>query len=402
MRLMKGKSIKNHCVQWLDDYRDKARKKFPIVRNININKLKEQKRILLCYLDYEDASNRINGNFFHSNIQEFFQIINVLIQLDLVIDICANDAVKALPVILEQSYDFVIGFGDVFREICRHDPAVYSILYITENPYEVSLAKEQARIDYYCKRHSANKKTISIHLRSGVFYKEGDTELANEIITLGSEQFYKGSKKVYKLYPTALFNPTYRHSDVQKDNCKFLVFGAGGIICKGIDILIEIFQKHPEWTLYICGGQVTEELHKLGYKIPANVIDCGFVNVNSEKFCQLVQKCTWSVLPSCSEGTSTSTITCMYHGLIPIISKECGLTEFSEGCLLLENCTLETIEIALQNAIQLPQNEKNEMIRHGVEIVKEHFTLRTFTQRFHEIMWPIIRKETQPAKGNNQ
>ena len=69
---MNLKEIKNRCVQYLDDYRDAARKKYPIVQNINLNKLKKQHRILLCYLDYEDASKRIHGEYFHSNIPEFF------------------------------------------------------------------------------------------------------------------------------------------------------------------------------------------------------------------------------------------------------------------------------------------------------------------------------------------
>lgn len=399
---MKNRNIKNRCVQWLDDYRDMARHKFPIVRNINLNKLEKQKHILLCYLDYEDASKRVDGKYFHSNIPEFFQIINVLIQLDFVIDICANDAVKALPVVMKQTYDFMIGFGDVFREICKQKPTIYSILYITENPYEISFAKEQARVDYFCQRHSVNKKDISVHLRSGIFYKEGDIELADTIITLGNEKFYKGNKKVYKLYPTAIFNPAYHHSTSLKDKYKFLVFGAGGIICKGIDILVEVFQKHSDWILYLCGGHITEELHGLGYKIPANVIDCGFVNVTSEKFCQLAQECTFSLLPSCSEGTSTSAITCMYHGLIPIISRECGLTDFSDGCILLENCTVENIEKTLEAAIQMPEQEKEKLVQTGMEIAKENFMLHTFTYKFSEILRQITENVDCSNEGNKQ
>lgn len=387
---MKIKQFKNSCVQWLDNYRDNARNKFPVVQNINLNLLKEQKRILLCYLDYESASIRVSGNVFHSNIQEFFQIIQVLMRLDFVIDICANDAARAWPVIQQQSYDFIMGFGNVFREACRNNPRACSILYITENPYEIALAKEQERIAYFCQRHSVDKREITTHLRSGIFYQKGDTLSADVIITLGDETVYNSNTNIYKLYPTALLNTTYQHNNLQKNACKFLVFGAGGIICKGIDLLIEIFQKHADWTLYICGGQVTDELHKLGYKVPANVIDCGFVNVNSEKFCQLASECTWSVLPSCSEGTSTSTITCMYHGLIPIISTECGLTDFSDGCILLKNCTLETIERTLESAIRLPQDTKDELIRQGTKIVNEYFMLDIFTQNFRKIMQEII------------
>ncbi len=397
---MNLKEIKNRCVQYLDDYRDAARKKYPIVQNINLNKLKKQNRILLCYLDYEDASKRIHGEYFHSNIPEFFQIINVLIQMDFVVDICANNAIKALPVINTGMYDFIFGFGDVFREACRRNPKAHSILYMTENPYEISCNKEQERVNYFCQRHSINCKGVSTYLRSGLFYKKGDIDLADTIITLGNERVYQYPQTVYKLYPTAIFNPVYRHTLSSKNNHKFLVFGAGGIISKGIDLLVEVFEKHSDWILYICGGDVTSELAKLGYKIPSNIIDCGFVNVNSEKFCQLVRECTFSVLPSCSEGTSTSTITCMYHGLIPIISRECGLNDFSNGCIFFEDCSVKGIEKTLENIIYLPENEKEKLINNGIKIVKDNFMLDAFTKRFNEIMEQIAKNENSFKEGS--
>ena len=58
-----------------------------LIADINRDCTKNQKKILLCYLDYERTVRELNRHFGHTNRQEMMQIVKVCIELDLRIDI---------------------------------------------------------------------------------------------------------------------------------------------------------------------------------------------------------------------------------------------------------------------------------------------------------------------------
>ena len=65
-----------------------ARRSENIVLDINKDCTAEQKRILVCYLDYGRSSYSLRHNVEHTNSQEMCQIIKVLIDMNFRIDVC--------------------------------------------------------------------------------------------------------------------------------------------------------------------------------------------------------------------------------------------------------------------------------------------------------------------------
>lgn len=365
------------------------------VPDINRDFTKIQKRVLIVYLDMFQASNQIHKNLkkesgtCHTNRYEFFQIIKCFIQLDCCIDICANYDKEAINYIKEREYDIVFGLGDIFRYVCSKGNAKYKILYLTENPYSVSLKKESERIAYFKERTG---KQISLY-RTGMFFKDGDENYADAIVCLGEKQYLLNSnKKVKKLYPTGFYNSKIKNFS-QRDKKSFLVFGTDGFVHKGIDLLIEVFNKNLDWNLYICGYQVESQMDRLDLKHTDNIHDCGYIDVESNVFFELIGKCTYIVQPSCSEATSTAVLTGMRHGLIPIVMHGNGFDDFSQYCYFFDGYKIEQIEQNLKDVLKHSPSDIQSMSKKIYEYANAHFNLNYFFESMYKILEELINEE---------
>lgn len=359
-----------------------------IVLGINQDCQREQKKILVSYLDYDRTAYALRHANAHTNLQEMMQLIRVLIDFDYCIDVCACNNEEAALEMPSDYYDYIFGFGDMFRLAKQRNPKAYTIMYMTENPYSVSRAGEQARIDYFYER-TGKKIPFS---RTGKFYLENDEALADAIICLGERKYFKNNL-VKRVYPSAFKNLKYSNNVCENRNStNFLVFGVKGFVHKGNDLLLEVFKKHPEWKLYMCGREIADECRKLGLTLPANVIDCGFIDVNSDAFLELIEICPFVLLPSCSEGMSTSLLTCMRHGQIPVTMRGTGMDELEDYCEYFEDYRISAIESKI---VELSNIDREEITRRSNRIYQyanEYFTLEKFTEHIRICLKEILNE----------
>lgn len=357
-----------------------------IVLGINKDYLREQKKILISYLDYDRTAYSLRYANVHTNLQEMMQMIKVLIDMDFCIDVCACNNEEAAIEMPSDYYDVIFGFGDMFRLAKKRNPKAYAIMYMTENPYTVSRNGEQERIDYFYERTG---KKIPF-ARTGKFYLEKDELLADAVICLGEKKYFSNSK-IQRIYPSAFKNGKYDVNVCQKrKSTNFLVFGVKGFVHKGNDLLLEVFQKHPEWNLYMCGREIQEECKRLGLVLPANVIECGFVDVSSDKFLELIEICPFVLLPSCSEGMSTSLLTCMRHGLIPVTTQGTGMDELFDYCEYFEDYHLSAIESKIESLAGMDMKKIEEYSNSIYEYANENFALESFTENFKKCIKELI------------
>jgi glycosyltransferase involved in cell wall biosynthesis len=59
----------------------------------------------------------------------------------------------------------------------------------------------------------------------------------------------------------------------------------------------------------------------------SNIHPIGFVDIRGQLFRYIADRCSFAILPSCSEGISASVLTAMSAGVIPIVSQESGFEE---------------------------------------------------------------------------
>lgn len=365
-----------------------------IITNINYNPTDVQKKILLIYLDYgsvtkeiSEFKRRTDSGSLHTNRYELFVILHVFSELNYVVDVCGNNDESAIEYIKSQKYDYIIGLGDVFRWCVDHMEAM-KILYLTENPYYISYHHEAARIEYYFSRTGKKVELV----RSGTFYKLDEEKKVDAIIGMCEEEYLKQvfvPKQI--IYPSA-FKNTKKIDYSNRCKKSFLLFGADGFIHKGVDVLVEVFSKHPEWQLYLCGSYISGNIEKLLGKcyLTENIHDCGYVAVNSQVFIELSEKCSFIILASCSESISTGVLTGMRHGMIPVVTKESVRSEIFEYCYLLNDFYIEQIEHDIEEIMTI-SSEELELKQTEVErFANQEFSLTSFKERFTKAFKNVI------------
>ncbi|MBY0427162.1 MAG: glycosyltransferase, partial [Cytophagales bacterium] len=149
--------------------------------------------------------------------------------------------------------------------------------------------------------------------------------LSDAMIVLGNEftaNTYRATfnKNIYTL-PASFYkvmNIDLSHKNFGKARNNFLWFGSNGVVHKGLDILLEIFDKRKEINLHICGLKPYEsEFVKYYSDILTkreNIKNYGFIELKSPQFAELMMQCAFVIFPSASEGGCASVITVMGNG----------------------------------------------------------------------------------------
>ena len=366
-----------------------------IISNINMDIAdKNQKKVLICYLDYIESSKVLyqaekSKVAVHTCRYELFQIIRTFIKFNFSIDVCYCNN-ELLDLIDINKYDLVFGFGMVYRLFFQKDNKAKKILYLTENPFEISYAKEKERIKYLFERHQIIEKTQ----RTGIFYKKGDELQSDMIISMAKPEYLDCSRVPIKYFP-----PSACMADSAPDYSKrlsqsFMVFGTTGFIHKGVDILIDIFINHPEWRLYICGGGVETYIKRIGLaELPRNIIDCGYISVQDEYFLEISNECSFILSASCSESTSTGILTGMCRGMIPIIMKGSGLDNLTNYLEFFDDYHIESVEKKISEVVNMKKEYMFDRFVNIYNFSNEQYSIKQFGVRLDEIIGAFINEQ---------
>ncbi|MDD6058048.1 MAG: hypothetical protein PUB98_07305 [Clostridiales bacterium] len=357
-----------------------------MVVDINLDCTRPQKRILLCYLDYQRTARELRQNFGHTNRQEMMQMIKVCIEMGWCIDVCGCNDESARESIPADYYDYILGFGQNFRYALKKNPKAKTVIYMTENPYFISYERESERVAYFKERTG---RSFGLE-RTGIYYQKEDEKAADAVLCLGEKSYFPEEKQVVRIWPSALKNPTFSLDFRHKKKTSFLVYGTDGFVHKGNDILIEVFARHPEWELFLCGARGEEKAKEAGYLLPPNVHAEGFVDTLSEQFKRLAGQCYYLLLPSCSEAPSTSVLTGMRHGMLPIVSRGIGLDDLWEYCSYFEDFHVEAVEQTLLEAIEEEEAVLWQKSEKAMRYADEAFTLEQYTQSLRKALEALL------------
>lgn len=292
-------------------------------------------RALLSYLP-DHVLNEIMGipTVQFSNAGLARTIPRVLNELGFEVDIVDWQDTNFTP---SSSYDLYIQHGGVnFRALSRGvGPKTKVIYFSTGNYWGFHNKQEEKRFQYFESRNG-----VRLPPDRYIFHEEEEAlEAADTIISLGNEF----TRSTYSKYPNVytLSNACFvdnRYYRVKKDyssvRYNFLFFAGGGNIHKGLDLSIEAFLNLPEkFHLYIVtplDSEVANFYHN-SLRSRSNIHLYGFVEMRTSTYYDILDKCCFSLLPSCSEGSAGSMIESMNQGLIPILTKEVGIDVNGHG-----------------------------------------------------------------------
>lgn len=291
-----------------------------------------KKRILISYI----LPSAPGSPIFHTNKQEIPLIIEVFEELGYVVDVVNWDDIEYTPN-PNINYDIVFGFGYPYERIGFMLNVPIRIYYATGAEAVAANSFIRERMNYLLKR----RKLRIFDSRYAPTNKQ--VEQSTDIISISNDHIGKTYTDKYPEKPFYTQTPTALASNITEDEIiqiinnkdfsrarrKFLFLGGGGSLCKGMDLLLDVFAARLDIQLDICISSLEPEFiesyREILYKSP-NIHFHQHVNINSDTFKQLVEECAYVVAPSATEGSNTSVLTCMNHGLIPIVTEGAGVT----------------------------------------------------------------------------
>ncbi|KAB2956572.1 MAG: glycosyltransferase [Thermoanaerobaculia bacterium] len=202
------------------------------------------------------------------------------------------------------------------------------------------------------------------------------------------------------LYPVPISQPLLYPFPERKDfaaaRTRFLWFGSGGMVHKGLDLVLEAFAGLPGLELAVAGPVERERDFERAfarelYRTP-NIRTLGWVDIASPAFTELAAGALGLVYPSCSEGQNGGTVTCMHAGLIPIVTPEVGVDVPPVAGVVLREATVEGIRAAVAGLAGRPPAELEAMARSAWRHAREHHTRERFATVYRQRLLEILAR----------
>lgn len=343
---------------------------------VNIFKTDFSKNCLIVYVTYPFVK---GTSYKHQNSWQVIELAKIINSFKYNIDIINFDHNRKN---FNKKYDLLI---DIFPR----DNAVYNnflkdscikIAYLTGSNalFQNTAEKDRLKKLYY-------RRKVKLIPRRQVSLTSKMIESYNAAFFIGNEYNLK-TYSDYKMPPVHFIKNTgykFDFSDENRNSKNFMFLGSVGQVHKGLDLLLEVFAyKCKGCNLYICSDFQNETDFCKAYKQElyhtANIHPIGFIDIKSEKFKELAEKCAYMILPSCSEGIAGSVLTAMSAGMIPIVSNECGLND--DEVILLQNCSLKCIEETVKFYSQKNFDWIKNMSKKSLNIIKERYSEENFKQ----------------------
>ncbi len=175
---------------------------------------------------------------------------------------------------------------------------------------------------------------------------------------------------------------------------RFLWFGSGGCVHKGLDLVLEAFAEMPNYHLTVCGPVANEKdfekaYYRELYETP-NISYLGWVDIASKEFERLANTCVGVVFVSASEGGGGSVITCMHAGVIPIVNYEASVDVTDDFGIVLEESSVKTIKEAVHTLANQSEGQLQRMARRAWDFARANHTKERFVEEYRKVIEKIL------------
>ncbi|MEO9892796.1 glycosyltransferase [Aurantibacter sp.] len=363
-----------------------------LVQNINLSTAQNQKKAIVSYVTYSHFNDWENNNIGRTQPFEILSMVKVLTELNYAIDIVGCHDLKTLDYLKLKNYDLIFGFGETFYQLTMLHPNAKSILYMTEHHPNFTKIEEQKRLDYFYDRKKKKANTV----RTGNFYWDHHMKKKyTHVITMSeTEPFNTEYTKPFNIFPTGILNNNFKLKPKNHDSSKkhFLWFGSYGAIHKGLDLLFDVFQKHDDIVLHVAGFY-KDDRQLLEFPNKKNIIDYEYIDIQSNQFLEIIETCTYCILPSCSEGFSTAITTTMRHGLIPIVMENTGFNRLNELAFFLNDFNIEYIDKQLKEYSTKDSEYLASLSEKVFSFANSNFSIHAFESKFNVILNQILKND---------
>jgi glycosyltransferase involved in cell wall biosynthesis len=374
--------------------------KYRFIRGLCDPKCSYDKRCLLYYKTEPFYNKKIVEKYTHTNNWEIIEITKILNKFGFIVDVIDRDVDNFYP---EDIYDLFIGLGagnsgKHFSKYASILKKAVKLLYAAGPEPGLSNTLVMNRYDQF--RERTGVKAPYQRIITEVNFKEF-IAATDYIIVVGEQNnfsfnsYLQLAKPVLSIFPSSSpklgFNSKWLKS---RSMNSYLCFAGNGLICKGVDLLIEAFRRMPQCKLHICGPKEIS-LFIAYSNLPSNIIYEGFVKVGGKKYNKLNEECAYVILHSAAEGCATSVTTCLRSGLVPIVNVEVGVNAGDYGFLMTKTEPAEYVDDIVETINKTSLLEKSEYKQRVYSTLKysERFTQGGFQQSFSNVILEVLEKE---------
>jgi glycosyltransferase involved in cell wall biosynthesis len=365
----------------------------PVLRDVNRVRGSASRAALLEYLPEAFLLSSDDGLFAsHQNLLRCRRMAAVLGELGYVVDVTGKRDLEFWP---RRDYDLVVSERLDWRGIDRlFRPDAVRVFLATALCHSAHNRNSERR---HAQLAARGRPLVA---RRRVFGERMPAVVAADAIAAVGNAFTAGSwREVFDgpIHPfdTFAFPGTLSAEagrDSERARRRFLFFAGVTPVQKGLDLLLEIFPRHPELELFVCTDLERAPEFCASYRRElfetANVHPIGWVAVHEERFSELARACAVIVHPSCSEGQSGAVVQCMAAGLVPLVTRETGVDLDGFGAELADD-RVETLEGAILELAAKPVEWHRREGRRARDAALERYTLEAFEARWREIVHEV-------------
>lgn len=222
-----------------------------------------------------------------------------------------------------------------------------------------------------------------------------------DLVTLLGNGFTQGTyafaaKPMFRIPISVPFEyPRLVGKDFAAVRRRFLWFGSGGLVHKGLDLVLEAFAGLGEgYHLTVCGPIRRERDFERTYfrelYQTANIHTHGWIDVGSDAFLDLAKNTCGLVYPSCSEGGGGSVLTCMHAGIIPLIQHEVSVDMDAERGVELTDLSVEGIRRAVMDVSERPPEVLAAMSEAARDFARRRHTQEVFKASYRRFAEALV------------
>ncbi len=296
---------------------------------------------------------------------------------------------KGYPAIQWQKYDLVI---DCLNNL-KDAPAIAGqtkVYYASSNHWiPWNFAELQRTKMFYDRTGIAVPTNRQIPVIASDEYADYLTYFGTKLQT---DSFHAKPKKI-QINISSVFVPESKKKDFAKVRNNFLWLGGGGMILKGMDLVLEAFAKLPNAHLYIAGDLEDQpEFWHWAKRILAantNVHYLGFIDVASRQFEEVANTCIGIVYASGAEGGPGSVAQALHFGLIPIVTPSSFVRAEVLGYSINGKTDTEIIASIVEkvnHVSQLSDSELRQKSDAAMEFALRYHTRPAYTESFERFL----------------
>lgn len=333
----------------------------------------------------------------HTHFWESYQIAKTFLEFGYSVDVINYKNRTFLP---HKDYAFFVDPRWNLERLSRLlNPDCIKIMHIDTSHMLFQNAREASRLLALQQRRGITLPPWRFEMPNwAIEHADCATMLGNEFT---SRTYRYANKPIYCLpISTPVLYPWDDQKEFEVCRKRFIWFGSGGMVHKGLDLVLDVFASMPDYHLTVCGPVEREKdferaYYKELYQTP-NIRTVGWVDVTSPEFTAIANASIGLIYPSCSEGQCGGVVTCLHAGLIPIVSRESGVDVSPDFGVYLDSCSLEEIGDAVRQVSDLPAQKLQRMSRKAWEYARANHTRERFAEEYRKAIGKIITDRLDP------